>query len=222
MPKELEVHQVRAAGVELHPEVCESKGCVDAGRVRIVALRLGDFRHHQRLRTATTISVRPSLKAHDFGNSETRVQRGSGGALTESLGTDVSRTIFRSQERRLPASESRAQLSMLNFEGKSTPAAAARRTAGKRGGAMAGAAGGEASAGGVAEPGVEELERAADSTTARFGGADTMLSLYILGTCSFFFRKIRSESPFQKNKVPKFYLVDKRRPPWGSNPGPRG
>jgi hypothetical protein len=81
MPKELEVHQVRAAGVEFHPEVCESKGCVDAGRVRIVALRLGDFRHHRRLRTATTISVRPSLKAHDFGNSETRVQR-FGGADT--------------------------------------------------------------------------------------------------------------------------------------------
>jgi hypothetical protein len=108
------------------------------------------------------------------------VQRGSGEALTESLGTDVSRTIFRSQERRPSASESRAQLSMLNFERMSTPAAAARsarrvrRTAGKRGGAMAVAAGREASAEGVAEAGVEELERAADSTTARFGGLGTL------------------------------------------------
>jgi hypothetical protein len=31
MLKELEVHKVRAAGVELYPEVCESKGGVDAG-----------------------------------------------------------------------------------------------------------------------------------------------------------------------------------------------
>jgi hypothetical protein len=112
------------------------------------------------------------------------VQRGSGEALTESLGTDVSRTIFRSQERRPSASESRAQLSMLNFERMSTPAAAARsarrvrRTAGKRGGAMAVAAGREASAEGVAEAGVEELERAADSATARFGGAGTTLGCY--------------------------------------------
>jgi hypothetical protein len=43
---------------------------------------------------------------------------------------------------------------------------------------MAVAAGREASAEGVAEAGVEELERAADSATARFGGAGTTLGCY--------------------------------------------
>lgn len=122
--------------------------------LRVVHVR--DLRDHRRLPAA----LHPSPE-HTYNSDAAGMPGVEEGvvALTDSLGTARSRTTFLSQERRPPAPESSTQLCRSDLARTSTPPAPpaarsttrrrTRRTAGRvgRGGAMAVAAGEEASSG---------------------------------------------------------------------------